>query len=300
MEIISQERCEEGIVTVVQLSNAEKMELLDEACTFICSEMEIDDLESSGANKLQLLCDSIEPAEVSSMVASYVMGFIVHRVAERLEMVAVVAPRCVAKNDILHDSEFIFTSYIAPKPICHLSSYDPVVIPAHRIGLTEEAVKENPAYFSELKSEQSELLLDIAEEILASRIVEKIPQEALDAVRNSLLDDVYCQARWQGKTLEEFLEEQKLETGLLGMMLFEKAKDALSREVALDALFVGLDKLMTKEDIDKAAQSMEPDCKSSALDRFNRRGMLSVVKQTAGRTIARQWLLSTCVVDIEN
>lgn len=300
MEILSHELQKDGLViATVELTNAEKFDLTQQACKLFCTEFFSEADSQKERMTIENLCSHVGEEYVSAMVASYAMGFTSHCIAEQLGVIATVAPLCVAQTNILDKATFTFTATIAPKPRCDLSTYSPIVIVAKNSQQQEELLRMKEACTTDKADTPCAALCDAAENVLIGRLAEAVPIMNIEAMRDSLLDDIYRQARWRGKTLEEFLQAQRLDEGLLSMMLHERAKNALERELALDALFLNLNYTLTREDRMRAAQSLVVEYEGNILEHFKSRGMSAIVEQTAGQMRARSWLIETCRILIE-
>lgn len=138
--------------------------------------------------------------------------------------------------------------------------------------------------------------LAIAE--LAKRFEGKIPDEAYEATRASLVDNIRLNLKQRGKTWEEFVRESGGEQQL-GMMLMLQTRETLVRGFALDAVYRHEKLTVSDSDIDEACASVNHQVNPKQIrQQFERSGQLFVLRESAERIKAGKWIVAHAKISI--
>lgn len=125
----------------------------------------------------------------------------------------------------------------------------------------------------------------------AKRFQGKIADEAYEATRSNLVDNMRHELQGQGKTWEEFVEENGGEQQL-GMMLMLQTREVLVQGFALDAVFRHEKLTLTDADIEEACASINPQMNPKQIrQQFEQSGRGFALRESAERLKANKWLV---------
>lgn len=126
---------------------------------------------------------------------------------------------------------------------------------------------------------------------LAKRFEGSISDEVYVAMRDNLIKNMMQDLRQQGKTWEQFLEENGGEQQV-GMMLMLQVREMLVQGYALDALFRHEKMSLTDEDILEACRSINPGLRPEQIRKqFEQTGRGFALRESAERLKANKWLV---------
>lgn len=132
-------------------------------------------------------------------------------------------------------------------------------------------------------------LCNLAAAELVKRFDGRIPDEAYEATRDNVVNNLRRSLQQQGKTWEEFLEESGGEQQV-GMMLMIQTREVLVQGFVLDAVYRHAKLNITDEDIDAACRSMNPQAHPRQIrQQFEQTGTMFALREAAERLKANKW-----------
>ncbi len=132
---------------------------------------------------------------------------------------------------------------------------------------------------------------------LSKRFEGSIDDEVYEAMRSKLMNNLYSDLQQQGKTWEEFLEENGGEQQV-GMMLMLQARDVLVQGFALDAVYRHEHLSLSDFDIDRACRTMNPGASpSETRQQLEQSGRGFALRETAERIKANQWVVDHAIIN---
>ena len=151
------------------------------------------------------------------------------------------------------------------------------------------------------REEYDEFLRQSASAQAALRFEGSIPDEAYEAMRDTLVENIRAGLQQQGKTWEQFVEENGGEQQF-GMMLMLQVRQFLTQRFALDAVYRHAKLTLTDEDIDAAVHAMNPSANSKAMrEQMEQAGHGTEIREAAERMKAAQWLVDHAkITEVEN
>ena len=133
---------------------------------------------------------------------------------------------------------------------------------------------------------------------LGRRFEGKIADEVYEAMRSNLMNNIRGELQQQGKSWEEFLEENGGEQQV-GMMLMLQTREMLVQGFALDAVFRREKLVLTDEDIEATCRSVNPGMNPKALrQQLEQSGRGFALRESAERMKANKWALEHAVVNV--
>lgn len=140
--------------------------------------------------------------------------------------------------------------------------------------------------------------LQAAASEIARRFQGKIADEVYESMRGNLMNNIRMELQQQGKTWEDFVQENGGEQQL-GMMLMLQTREMLVQGFALDAVFRHERLVLTDEDIEFACRSMNPQANpKQTRKQFEQSGRGFALRESAERMKANRWVLDHAVVKI--
>lgn len=132
---------------------------------------------------------------------------------------------------------------------------------------------------------------------LSGRLEGPIPDEAYEQMMGQLRAGIEMDLKSQGKTWDEFAEENGGE-GQMRMMLLMQARDILGQQYALDAVFRHFDLKLEDDDLDKACLSMNPQANPQMLrEQIEASGHGDILRELAERNKANEFALQQAKID---
>jgi len=117
-------------------------------------------------------------------------------------------------------------------------------------------------------------------------------------MRSNLMNNIRGELQQQGKSWEEFLEENGGEQQV-GMMLMLQTREMLVQGFALDAVFRHEKLVLTDEDIEATCRSVNPGMNPKALrQQLEQSGRGFALRESAERMKANKWALEHAVVNV--
>ena len=140
-------------------------------------------------------------------------------------------------------------------------------------------------------------IMSIAQAALAERLVEEVPDEAYDSTATSIEATLRNQLAQQGKSVEEFIEEQGGEQNYkIGIMM--QARQTLRCDYALDALFEHEGLAITDEDIDSACADLNPMNPMAVRREMETSGRGFALREVAARYAASRYLVDNAKITV--
>lgn len=131
----------------------------------------------------------------------------------------------------------------------------------------------------------------VAASELAKRFQGKIADEVYENMRNNILNNIQANLQQQGKTYEEFVQENGGQEQF-GMMLMVQTRDMLVQGYALDALFRHERMKLAEEDLLEACHAMNPQVNPrQMMKELQDSGRSFALRETAERLKANKWLV---------
>ena len=172
--------------------------------------------------------------------------------------------------------------------------------------LTDEWVQKNmPWYksFADLKADiagtlerqereqYDNYLRQLAANEVSKRFQGSIADEVYEAMRDNLVGNIRGSLKQQGKTWDEFVQENGGEQQL-GMMLMMQTRELLVQGFALDAVYRHAKLSLNDADLDAAADSINPQAGAKQIrSQFEQSGQMFALREAAERLKANQWLV---------
>lgn len=133
---------------------------------------------------------------------------------------------------------------------------------------------------------------------LAHRFQGKIADEAYEAMRDNLVQNMRASLQQQNKSWEEFVQENGGEQQF-GMMLMLQTREMLVQGFALDAVFRHEKLVLTDDDVNEACRMMNPQANpKQTRQQFEQSGRGFALRESAERMKANKWALDHAVVNV--
>ncbi len=146
------------------------------------------------------------------------------------------------------------------------------------------------------REEYGEFLRQAATVEAAKRFEGSIADEAYEAMRDTLVESIRAGLQQEGKTWEQFIEENGGEQQF-GMMLMLQVRQFLVQRFALDAVYRHEKLSLTDEDIERAIHAMSPQANPKAMRKqMEGAGHGTEIREAAERMKAAQWLVDHAIV----
>jgi len=131
----------------------------------------------------------------------------------------------------------------------------------------------------------------------AKRFKGKIPDEYYELTREDILNNLHQNLQAQGKTLQEFINEQAGGEQQFSMQLMMQTREMLVQSFSLDALARHLKIKVTEEDIEETFHLMAPNHEMEARMEFEMTGRMYSIEEGAMRNKANKWLVETAEIE---
>ena len=133
---------------------------------------------------------------------------------------------------------------------------------------------------------------------MARRFEWKTADEVYESMRANLLENLRAELQQQGKTWEQFIDENGGEQQA-GMMLMMQTRELLVQGFALDAVFRHEHLTLTDHDIEAACYAMNPNIKPKQLrQQLEQSGRGFALRESAERLKANQWVLDHAIIHV--
>lgn len=130
---------------------------------------------------------------------------------------------------------------------------------------------------------------------LEKRLVGAIPDEFYQASRAGLMDKLERDLKEKGLTLDDYLEEKRMNEEELSIQLLIQSGENLRQGFALEALFDGRGMTLSEEELRYACeQAFGPG--SYDPEALRRSGRMELVESSAKRMAALNWLADTAII----
>jgi trigger factor len=146
------------------------------------------------------------------------------------------------------------------------------------------------------EQEQMNMKSFLAASEFARRFKGSIPDELYELTRDDILQNLQQNLKAQGKTMQDFLQEQGGEQQF-SMQLMMQTREVLTQSFSLDALARHLDFEVTDEDIAETFHLMAPGHEKEARMEFELTGRLYQIHEAALRNKANKWLVETAEIE---
>jgi trigger factor len=160
-------------------------------------------------------------------------------------------------------------------------------------GLREEVRKQGIA---QREKELMNMKSFLAASELAKRFKGSIPDEIYELTRDDIVQGLQQNLKAQGKTLQEFIQEQGGEQQF-SMQLMLQTREVLTQGLSLDALARHLALDVTDEDIAETFHLMAPGHEMEARMEFELTGRMYQIQEATLRNKANKWLVETAEVE---
>ncbi|WP_165252579.1 trigger factor [Adlercreutzia sp. ZJ304] len=150
------------------------------------------------------------------------------------------------------------------------------------------------------RDQYDDYVRQIAAEEAAKRFQGKIPDEAYEAMRENLLAQYRQGLKQQGKTWEEFVEENGGDQQI-GMMMMLQVRQMLVTGFVLDAIFRHQKMTLTDDDVLEACRAMNPQADPKAMrEQMEKSGRGFAMRESAERLKANKWLVETANIEYQS
>lgn len=161
--------------------------------------------------------------------------------------------------------------------------------------LRERMRKAGEAYMADQLEQKK---MSLAAEQMALRLDQAVPDELVDAMAHSMLDELRQQVESQKHTMEEFLQEQHMTEEQLHDEVSTQARDMLRQGFALDAIFRHEGLELAEEDLMEALHAIAPGQEEEARASLDEAGYTFTVEETAQRLKAGKHILAQANVTV--
>ncbi len=133
---------------------------------------------------------------------------------------------------------------------------------------------------------------------IAKRLEEDVAADLVDALRQSMLDELRDTLAAQHTTLDDFLAAQQMTRDALEVGAQNQARETLRQSVALDAVFRHEKLTVTDDDRRAALAAIAPGHEDEAEAQMRETGYLFAIEESAERLKAGGWVLAQANVTI--
>lgn len=138
-------------------------------------------------------------------------------------------------------------------------------------------------------------IVHLGNSVLEKRLEGYIPDEFYQASYTSQMNKLQHDLKKQGKTLQDYYDENEVNEEELSVQMLVKAGENLRQGFALEALFDGLDMRFEQGDLEEAGKRLL-GLETVSEDSLKRLGKLHLVESAAKRMRSIAWLANTAVV----
>jgi trigger factor len=140
--------------------------------------------------------------------------------------------------------------------------------------------------------------MSLASEQMALRLDQAVPEQLVEAMAHSMLDELRQQMESQDQTMEDFMKSQHLTEEQLHEDALKQAADMLRQGFALDAVFRHEGLVLDDDDKREALHAIAPGQEDEAEESLNEAGYFFTVEETAQRLKAGKHILSQADVTV--
>ena len=133
----------------------------------------------------------------------------------------------------------------------------------------------------------------------AQRFDGEVSPKMVDAMTTDMLEGFKMELAQQGKTLMDFMLEQKTDEKQIRASLAAQAEAQLINGFVLDAIFRHEDLEVTVEDLKHTLTAMAPGQEEDVLDQMQTAGRAFLLKEGASRMKAANWALDNATITVE-
>jgi trigger factor len=131
----------------------------------------------------------------------------------------------------------------------------------------------------------------------AKRFKGSIPDELYELTRDDIVQNLQQNLKAQGKTIQDFIQEQGGGEQQFSMQLMMQTREVLTQGFSLDALARHLALELTDEDINETFRLMAPGHEKEARMEFELTGRMYQIYEAALRNKANKWLVETAEIE---
>jgi trigger factor len=131
----------------------------------------------------------------------------------------------------------------------------------------------------------------------AKRFKGSIPDELYELTRDDIMQNLQQNLRAQGKTMQDFINEQGGGEQQFSMQLMMQTREVLIQGFSLDALTRHLGLELTESDVEETFRLMAPGHEKEARMEFELTGRMYQIHEAAMRNKANKWLLETAEIE---
>ncbi len=135
---------------------------------------------------------------------------------------------------------------------------------------------------------------------LSLRFEGKIADEIYETAAASIYQNFQANLRQQGKTMEEFMQENSLDQQQMNLQIMMQARNVIRQGLSLDKLFEEKFDGLDDEDIEEAYHAFAPGQEEEAKQQFAESGRMYAVIEVARRLKAHKWLLETAKINYQD
>lgn len=127
----------------------------------------------------------------------------------------------------------------------------------------------------------------------------EISAKMIDAMTTDMLEGFKMELAQQGKTLMDFMLEQKTDEKQIRASLATQARAQLVQGFILDAIFRHEELELSVEDLKRTLSAMAPGQEEDVFDQMQNSGRAFLLKEGAGRMKAADWALENAKITVE-
>ena len=238
------------------------------------------------------LDELVPAADFTNYAKEYALSKAVNIAAAKLGENLSAPSQIYYEQDKQQDDCHIFTCDIYPQPKVWLDSYEPINISGKRIpapGVSMEAAK-NGDKDVEYIDDDTVLMIE-----LPKRLRGNIPEAYIERLVKDFGAKFEQQLALQGTSIDQYCEQMGMDEKEFSSLMTMEVRKKLPTDLALDALFEGLELELTQDDIDETLQQIHPNNTQEFKKSYEDHGDLYIIEQQARRKKAHQWVKATFI-----
>jgi trigger factor len=163
-------------------------------------------------------------------------------------------------------------------------------VPELRERIREQGLAQREKELTNMKS-------FLAASEFAKRFKGSIPDELYEMTRDDIMQNLQQNLKAQGKTLQNFIQEQAGGEQQFSMQLMMQTREVLTQGFSLDSLARHLSLELSDDDINETFHLMAPGHEKEARMEFELTGRMYQIHEAALRNKANKWLLETAEIE---
>lgn len=225
--------------------------------------------------------------------------------------VSVLAPHDVTEQDIDIQLQMLASQFATVKVDPETGEEETIIpevtdewVVKNLKGMGVESVEELRSQFRATSEKVKEEQLESAKmnavlAAYAERFDGDVDEKMIDAMTTDMLEGFKLELAKQGRTLMDFMLEQKTDEKQIRTSLATQARAQLIQGLVLDAIFRHEDLELGVPDLKNALTAMAPGQEEDIFDQMQAAGRTFLLKEGAARMKAADWALENAKITIE-